>query len=181
MKQDRRVQYTKKALRESLLSLLQEKPLEKIGVTELCERADINRSTFYVYYGSPQELLNTILDEMFDQIAALPQEFDTLYDFMLLLCRKLLNYRDLMLAISHTNDSLRLLFRLAEIWREHFTNNMSAGGLSGEGLEIAYRYVSAGSCFAIGAWILGDMRITPEEIARELEKLIQQGLNGFDS
>ena len=49
-KEDRRVRYTKLAIRESFLALLSEKPIEKISVTEICKRADINRGTFYSHY-----------------------------------------------------------------------------------------------------------------------------------
>ena len=45
--ENRKTQYTKSVIRESFLSLLREKPVEKITVTELCAKADINRSTFY--------------------------------------------------------------------------------------------------------------------------------------
>ena len=56
MKSDRRVQYTRRALQESLVSLMREKPLQKISVKEICARADINRSTFYVHFGSPEDV-----------------------------------------------------------------------------------------------------------------------------
>ena len=48
--ESRKTQYTKSVIRESFLSLLQEKPVEKITVTQLCAKADINRSTFYAHY-----------------------------------------------------------------------------------------------------------------------------------
>ena len=46
-KVDRRVRYTKRALTQALVQLVQERPVSKISVKELCERADVNRSTFY--------------------------------------------------------------------------------------------------------------------------------------
>ena len=49
-KTDRRILKTKRALRESLLYLLKEQPIQKISVSRLCEKSDINRSTFYTYY-----------------------------------------------------------------------------------------------------------------------------------
>ena len=49
-KKDRRVKYTKKALKNSLIDSLKEKTIEKITVKELCEKADVNRGTFYSHY-----------------------------------------------------------------------------------------------------------------------------------
>ena len=54
-KTDRRILKTKRALRESLLYLLKEQPIQKISVSRLCEKSDINRSTFYTYYSSPMD------------------------------------------------------------------------------------------------------------------------------
>ena len=44
---DVRARYTRKIIKESFYTLLREKPVEKITVKELCEKAEINRSTFY--------------------------------------------------------------------------------------------------------------------------------------
>lgn len=47
---DARVRYTKMIIRKSIVELLQEKPFHKISLTEVCKRAEINRTTFYKYY-----------------------------------------------------------------------------------------------------------------------------------
>ncbi|MFV0400034.1 MAG: TetR/AcrR family transcriptional regulator [Oscillospiraceae bacterium] len=68
-KEDRRVRLTKRMLKESLLELLHGgADIHKISVRELCERADINRSTFYKYYGSQYDLLKEMEDDWFGQI-----------------------------------------------------------------------------------------------------------------
>ena len=48
--EDRRVRRTKNNLRNSLFALLEEKSINQITVTELTTLADVNRSTFYLYY-----------------------------------------------------------------------------------------------------------------------------------
>jgi len=62
--ENRRVKYSKRLIQESLLELLQEKPLEKITVKELCEKADVNRGTFYRYYEDIFDLFHTIEDSL---------------------------------------------------------------------------------------------------------------------
>ena len=62
-KTDRRILKTKRVLRESLLYLLKEQPIQKISVSLLCEKSDINRSTFYTYYSRPMDLLESIHQE----------------------------------------------------------------------------------------------------------------------
>ena len=65
---DRRVIYTKKAIRDSFIALQQEKPIEKISVTEICRLADINRGTFYSHYSDPYSLRTSLQQELVDAI-----------------------------------------------------------------------------------------------------------------
>ncbi|MDR0376657.1 MAG: TetR/AcrR family transcriptional regulator [Spirochaetaceae bacterium] len=63
IKQDRKSRYTRKVLRESLVELMKDKPISKITVKELCENADINRTTFYAHYRDQYDLLQHIEEE----------------------------------------------------------------------------------------------------------------------
>ena len=63
MKEDRKTRYTRKALQDSLIELMKEKPISKITIKELCENADINRTTFYAHYTDQYDLLRKIEDE----------------------------------------------------------------------------------------------------------------------
>ena len=64
MKTDARVRYTLKMLKDSLLRLLEEKPINKITVKEVCERADLNRATFYLHFSDCFELLESIENDL---------------------------------------------------------------------------------------------------------------------
>jgi len=61
--EDHRVRYTRKILKDSLVSLMHERPITNIGIKEICARADISRSTFYVYYENVYDLLAEIEEE----------------------------------------------------------------------------------------------------------------------
>ena len=56
-KMDRRVKYTKHQLQEALIALLETYSINKISVSMLCEKADVNRSTFYAHYENAFQLL----------------------------------------------------------------------------------------------------------------------------
>ena len=49
MAEDRRVRKTKKAIQDVFCELTKEKKLNEITIKELCARADINKSTFYLH------------------------------------------------------------------------------------------------------------------------------------
>jgi Transcriptional regulator len=63
MKQTRKTKYTQTVLKNSLIELMKEKSISRITVKELCENADINRTTFYTHYSDQYHLLKCIEDD----------------------------------------------------------------------------------------------------------------------
>lgn len=57
----------------ALLELLDEKPLEKITVTDIAKRADVNRGTFYLHYNS----VNDVVDELQETLIAQMDQYFT--------------------------------------------------------------------------------------------------------
>lgn len=62
--EDRRVEKTRKLLRESLASLVREKSYDRIAVKEILDRANVGRSTFYTHFRDKDELLASVILEM---------------------------------------------------------------------------------------------------------------------
>lgn len=54
---DRRVQRTEHLLHDALSSLIREKEYDSIAVTEILDRANVGRSTFYAHFRDKDELL----------------------------------------------------------------------------------------------------------------------------
>ena len=67
-KNNRRVRFTRSALREALIDLILEKPLVSITVKDICARADINRSTFYPAFQDVTDILRTTEDEIIEHM-----------------------------------------------------------------------------------------------------------------
>ena len=59
---------TERQIWGALIALMEEKPLDKIKVTELTQRAGISRSTFYSYYDSVYDVLQDIEDDFLSHI-----------------------------------------------------------------------------------------------------------------
>jgi AcrR family transcriptional regulator len=68
---DRRVSRTRNALREALLSLIEEQDYSTITVEEITARANIGRTTFYLHYRDKEDLL---LEELADLMQELTQQ-----------------------------------------------------------------------------------------------------------
>ena len=61
---DRRVRKTRRALRESLFSLIAERGWDGVNVQHVCERADVGRSTFYTHFADREDLLLSGFDDL---------------------------------------------------------------------------------------------------------------------
>lgn len=68
---DRRVRMTRRLIKDSFLTLLQQKNLAKITVKDICLGADINRATFYAHYEDVYDLLHKMEDELAENICAI--------------------------------------------------------------------------------------------------------------
>lgn len=66
---DRRVRKTKKALRSALFNLIESKKINQITVKEITDIADVNRSTFYLYYTDVYDMYESIQDEIYTVFA----------------------------------------------------------------------------------------------------------------
>jgi AcrR family transcriptional regulator len=61
---DRRVDRTQRALRAALLDLVQERGWDAVSIRDICERADVGRSTFYVHFARKDDLLVSGFNEL---------------------------------------------------------------------------------------------------------------------
>ena len=65
---DQRVRLTQSLLKNALVKLMQEQHISKISVRALCDAAGINRSTFYLHYTDPYDLLAQVEEEVLENV-----------------------------------------------------------------------------------------------------------------
>lgn len=75
--QDRRVKRTKLLLQKTLVDLMLEKEVGKISVKELTQKADVNRSTFYLHYLDIYDMLEQMENEFVETIQGFFHAFFT--------------------------------------------------------------------------------------------------------
>ncbi len=85
---DRRRRKTREAIKSAVVELISEQDISKISAKAIAERADINRSTFYMHYTDVYSVLESIQDDAANTIAELAD----------------------VVNINNIDDNLRLLF-----------------------------------------------------------------------
>lgn len=181
---DRRVKYTKKAIKDTFLNLLKEKEISKITVSEICKLSDINRATFYRYYLDVYDLLEKIeQDFILELVNATDTDKDTsvavfTYDIL----EVFLNNKELVKLIFNTKNSISSVDTILEIaynkceqrWRKDLRNDITI-----EDMEFASIFIFNGTLGIINYWIKNDFDKDIKEIAQKVEELCYFGTNKF--
>ena len=74
--ESRRIQMTKLLIRSALIELMDEKNFERITIKELCERANVNRTTFYLHYSDQRSVLTDVKETVCKKTVAMIGEAD---------------------------------------------------------------------------------------------------------
>jgi len=186
--EDRRVRRTRRMLSEALMTLIIEKTYETITIQEIAEQADLNRATFYLHYGSKEELLIESLEQQFDQLVATfsavsverpiwEQKTNLLLTFEhaaehVALYKVILSERGMGYIIN------RIINYLADECTRKLCASLPAQQLPAVPVEVVSQHF-AGSLYATLAWWLThDMPYKPEEMAEMVFQLCQVGVKG---
>lgn len=100
---DRRTIRTKKMIRSALAELIDKKGFNNISVTDLTQRADINRGTFYLHYVDKYDLLEKIENEIIQEIEEETKHLDSVN----------------MMNIDASNEPLPFMVKLFEYFRKN--------------------------------------------------------------
>jgi len=175
-KEDRRTKITKRMLKESLLELLKKDSIHKIKIRELCERADINRSTFYKYYASQYELLNAMEE---DWLLSIEHYIGSIIPVQEVF------FADILISLEENLELSRLLLNSnvdAEFPRKLF-NQPCIKRLIDETLPLdkddsetdyIYRFYVNGGYSIIKHWLNKEQRESPSEMAGIMQRIFQR-------
>lgn len=183
-KENRRVRYTRMALRESLLSLLQSNPINKITVSRVCEQADVNRSTFYLYYKDAYDLLEKIEEELYEELSSTITKFaDTLpsVDILRRIYEIIYKNRDLCRVLFGEFGDKAFLSKVGGIARERSMKDWEklVGQVDDGLLEYLYAYATYTNIGVLERWIARDFHETPEQLAQMVSRLLNDGVSVY--
>jgi AcrR family transcriptional regulator len=169
---DRRVIYTKKLLRDSLMDLMQEKNVSRISVTELCKGAGVNRGTFYSHYRQPEDVLTSIEEELFNDINDILASNNNIADIHRAIVYSLYRNRDAYRILISPNGDPGCIERLLDISKEYFASH-TLPALNSDDPEIKYMhsFMFSGIVAVLKEWLAGGALITPDEIAEVITRL----------
>ncbi|MGL1892622.1 MAG: TetR family transcriptional regulator C-terminal domain-containing protein [Spirochaetaceae bacterium] len=186
-KQDRRIRKTKKLLRDSLVETLQSKELTKITVRELCQHADINRSTFYLHYRDIfdlwRQLENKVEQDLKEILSSFsPNSIITNPLPLLLEISKLLEEeKEFNKLLFSSRESIIFLDQLKEDFIKYFMdeNQDLIKKSKDRDFEFYITFAISGIFSLFTKWFVEEKDFPLEKLAHTIEQLIFQGVGDF--
>lgn len=167
-KENQRVRLTKTLFKNALIQLLSEKTLYEITIQELCQKAELNRTTFYKHYQNIRDLLDEIENETLERSILCMKQISIekeasittpLFHFLCYIRDNADTYR---LLLSPHNDFNTKLLAPAINFLKEASENYSQ--LTEAASIYYYEYILSGSMTIIRNWLFGGTIEPPELI-----------------
>ena len=184
---DHRTRVTHMLIRGAFTDLLRQKPIQNITIKELCERAGINRGTFYSHYTDIYDLRDNIEDEMtrefqkaLEPLLHADQGALTPVDITAGIFECLKDNSDLCAVTLGEFGDKEFLYKIVNLGRqlcmETYSRYYEHASLAK--IEYFYAFISAGCIGLLQKWLENGMSATSEELAEMAESMITNGI-GF--
>lgn len=158
---------TKRALADSMKILIQEKPFDKISITDICDKCFLNRKSFYYHFKDKYDLVNWIFNTEFSEVAYGKTYTDPLV-VLVDICEYFYanrNFYRKALSIKGQNcfyDHFRemMLFFITTIFNDY----LKVGPVS----KFQTDFIADALVMAFQRWILDYPKMTPSEFLEEI-------------
>ena len=190
---DRRINRSRKVLKDAFISLLEKKSFEEITVTDIVMSADVNRSTFYSHFQDKEALMLSIMDELLsgivDSIHHSPsgtsvckdREFPT-SSSMIHLLTFVSNHSSYLKVMLNTERSPHFIMRLSQILYEFYFSELesSPGAKDDKNVNkgFAANYIASVVVGFIYHWVVStNLKYSPDYLAQELTTILSVRLD----
>lgn len=163
---------TKKALAASLKALMNEKPFEKIGISEICARCGMNRKSFYYHFRDKYDLVNWIFDTDMKQLM---KSFNgDSWHSIRLVCTHLYDnkafYRKALCITGQNSFSDHFQEFIAGLLSERITHVLGKVEIN----PMAVTFVTDGTFGAVKRWLLETEPVPADVFVQQLHELISR-------
>jgi AcrR family transcriptional regulator len=177
-KQDRRSQRTRHALSVAFVQLLREKGYSAITVSDLIERADIGRSTFYSHYRAKDDLFVAQLDRVIEVLSHdMPNQGEIPFFPSLGLFRHVGEEYELYKAIVWT-PGIDLFIKHLQTSLSHRIEQgfQESGREFGVPIPVMANFIAGSFLTLLKWWLENKMMYSPEEMDAMFKKLTMAGI-----
>ncbi|MCU1438260.1 MAG: TetR family transcriptional regulator [Naasia sp.] len=183
---DPRIARTRSSLQQALLELARERPLEAITVSDIVDRAGVNRSSFYQHYSDKEVLLVDALDsateeaaESLEPMAELPEGPP---EALIVYLRHVDANADLYRVALGDSGSAPVIARVRDRIEAVVRDAVAASGLAqqpGLPVDILAAGIAGSALGVVRAWLVRDPRPSVETAAEWMWRVITGPKDGW--
>jgi AcrR family transcriptional regulator len=183
-KTDRRVQRTRELLQKSLIDLINEQGYDAVSIQDIVDRANVARTTFYVHYGSKDDLFMSCHETIVSEFRSGPLYYHPLSREALLSSepplgmiatyRHLEEARTRLYAIFQSKDGPLILRRIRDQNAQEIEKNLHAAfAESGSTmpLDVLATYLAGAQIALVHWWLEKRQPHTAETLAQTFHRL----------
>ena len=172
---------------KAFLSLLEKKDFSYITVKEICEKAKVNRSTFYLHYSDIYQMLESIENELMDEIAQVIEEYPlnlvqngSSYPLIEHIFTILDNNKDICIALMGSNGDMGFVSRMEKMIAETVLRQLS-GKFAADNRDVEYVYAFClnGCVGMIKAWLSSENQESTKHMAELTHRMIENTTHDF--
>ncbi len=187
-KTDLRIKRTQKAIIDAFYELLEEKSFNNITIIDICDKALINRGTFYTHFEDKYQLLDKcIMDIMYgfdDEVDKVHGDSDLIvyyHDVLDVIMTYLTAQRKHLKTIITKADSSLVFDKVHAILIDNIVRKVGKLPVKDHPVpvEILAEFFSGGVIQLVKWWILGEGGYTADEIKTQLTKIIDLTILDF--
>lgn len=156
--ENRRVAMTRRMIKDALIFLMEEKDFAKISISDICTKADINRSTFYSHYKDTRQVISDIEDDIISRFPVI-DGYDK--DFRLAIRSIFAFIKDnseliTIMVVKRRDDSfMEKIIKTALTRYEHLSTESNE-----ERMRLNYIFCVSGIIGIIREWISSDFELS---------------------
>ncbi len=186
---DRRVARTRGVLQHALISLILKKGYEAITIEDICNAANVGRSTFYAHYTSKDDLkrsglenhLRTMLVDRQKEALTTPGDIrDRSLAFSLTMFEHARDHKELYRALVGSRGGAVALGTirqiLSDLVRDELASSTDKNAEDVIPRELAVQYVVGAYMAVLTWWLDGGAKLAPERIDAMFRRLATDGL-----
>lgn len=172
---------SRKLIKNALIDLLQTKPLDKITVTDIVDRAELNRGTFYAHYPDISSLIQSIEDEIVqtlcDSLYALEEQnpLDAPLPLFLRISEYLEENSKIILALMNSRITNSFFVSLPELITGQLvaSDGIAQSHRNSSEFQTRCRFYAGGAASLYIAWFQGTLDCSLRDVAYILERIIK--------
>lgn len=161
-KDNQRSRLTKMLLKQAYIRLMHERQPAKITVKDICEGAEVNRSTFYLHYTQPNDILIELEDEAIRQVSdslrcigGSAREHANAKQYLFTFLRYIQKNDELFRTLLVENSDPHFRRKLFDFAMDMVANSFNIP-MGTEHKNMVYRFIISGSIDLLTEWIRSD-------------------------